>query len=203
MVLPSQVPIFSMMGSSQFLSLFSILSLLALRIKPSLLVDNVPIGPWTLPFVHLLNPNSLRATDRRVENPISKGIIASEPQVMENEVSPVNRRGVVRYVQRTSGSSSTHLPLASSNLFFSPLTITLLTASASPFPCGQARVEYLFLMLNSPQYLLKALISNWSPLSEIRVWGIPNLVTIFFHANFFASTSLILDNDSASTHFVN
>ena len=32
-----------------------------------------------------------------VGNPVSKGITASEPYVMENDVSPVEWRGVVRY----------------------------------------------------------------------------------------------------------
>src|SRR6266702_2939836 len=118
---------------------------------------------------------------------------------MEKGVSPVERRGVVRYVQSTCGSSSTHFPFASSSLFLSPLTITLLTASACLLPCGYAGVEYLFLMPSSEQYSLKALLSNWSPLSETRARGIPNRVTIFFQTNFFTSTSRMFARGSAST----
>ena len=110
--------------------------------------------------------------------------------------------GVVRYVQRMCGNSSTHLPSASSSLFLSPLTMTLLTASACPFLCGCARVEYLFIMPRSQQYLLTALLSNWRPLSKMRVRGIPNQVTIFFQKNLLASTSLIFANGSASIHLV-
>ena len=111
-------------------------------------------------------------------------------------------RGVVWYVQRTCGNSSTHFPFASSSLFLSPLTMTLLTVSAYPFPYGYVGVEYLFVMSRLQQYLIKALLSNWSPLSEMSVWGIPNWVTIFFQTNLLASTSLIFANDSASTHLV-
>ena len=58
--------------------------------------------------------------------------------------------------------------------------MTLLTALACPFPYGYAGVEYLFVMPRSQQYLLKALLSNCSPLSEMRVRGILNRTTIFF-----------------------
>ena len=36
----------------------------------------------------------------------SAGITASAPYVKENEVSPVDLRGVVRYVHKTLGNSS-------------------------------------------------------------------------------------------------
>ena len=78
-------------------------------------------------------------------------------------------QGVVRYVQRTCGNSSIHFLFASSSLFLSPLTVTLLTVSAYPFPCGYAGVQYLFAVPKSQQYLLKALLSNWRPLFEMRV----------------------------------
>ena len=65
-----------------------------------------------------------------------------------------------------------------------------------------AEVEYLFVIPKSQQYLLKALLSNWRPLSEIGVWGTPNRVTIFFQIKFLASTSLMLARGSASTHLV-
>ena len=70
-----------------------------------------------------------------VGKPFSSGIIASAPYVIEKGVSPVDFRGVVRYVQRTCGNSSTHFPFASSNLFLNPFTMTLLTVLAYPFPC--------------------------------------------------------------------
>ena len=59
---------------------------------------------------------------------VSKGMTASTPKVIETGASPVDLRGVILYVQSTCGNSSTHLPFASSNLFFNPLTITLFTA---------------------------------------------------------------------------
>ena len=80
--------------------------------------------------------------------------------------------------------------------------MTMLTASAYPFPYGYAWVEYLFVMPRSQQYLLKALLSNYSPLSKIRVQGIPNRVTIFFQTTLLASTSLIFANGSVSTDLV-
>ena len=71
-----------------------------------------------------------------VGKPFSNGITASAPYVIEKWVSLVDFRGVVRYIQRTCDSSSTHFPLASSNIFLSPFTMILLTASACQFPCG-------------------------------------------------------------------
>ena len=71
-----------------------------------------------------------------VGNQESKRMTASAPYIIEKEVSPVDLRGVVLYVQSTCGISSAHLPFASSNLFFNPLNMTLFTASACPFPWG-------------------------------------------------------------------
>nr|POE83316.1 hypothetical protein CFP56_39882 [Quercus suber] len=58
------------------------------------------------------------------------GITASALYVKENGVSPVDLLAVVRYVHKMLGSSSANLPFVPSNLFFSPLRITLLVASA-------------------------------------------------------------------------
>ena len=74
-----------------------------------------------------------------VGKPFSRGITASAPYVIEKRVSPVDFRGVVQYVQMTCGISSIHFPFASSNLFLSSFTMTLLTVSACPFPCGVGR----------------------------------------------------------------
>ena len=52
------------------------------------------------------------------------------------------------------------------------------------------------------QYLLKALLSNWSPLFEMRVRETLNRVTIFLQMNFLASASLMLANGLVSTHLV-
>ena len=78
----------------------------------------------------------------------------------------------------------------------------LINSLGLPIPLWIAEVEYLFLMPKSQQYLLKALLSNWRPLSVMRVWGIPNRVTIFFQTNLLASTSVIFANGSTSTHLV-
>ena len=60
---------------------------------------------------------------------ILAGMTASTPNVREKEVSPVDLLGVVLYAYRTLGSSSAHLPFASSNIFFNAFTITILMAS--------------------------------------------------------------------------
>ena len=64
-----------------------------------------------------------------VGRPASKGMIASDPYVNENGVSPVDRRGVVRYAHRICGSSLTHAPFARSSRFFNPSITVLLEAS--------------------------------------------------------------------------
>ena len=63
-------------------------------------------------------------------------------------------------------------------------------------------MEYLFLMPRPLQNSRKALISNCNPLSDIREFGTPNLVMMFFHTNFLTSTSLILASASVSAHLV-
>ena len=88
---------------------------------------------------------------------------------MEKGVSPVDLRSVVWYVQRTCGNASTHFTFASSSLFFNLLTMTLLIVLACPSPYEYAGVEYLLVMPRSQQYLLKALLSNCNPLSEMSV----------------------------------
>ena len=76
----------------------------------------------------------------------SAGMTASASYVRENGVSPVDLLRVVRYAHRTLGNSSTHLPLAPSNLLFNPFTMALLVALAWPLLCGYAGVEYRFVM---------------------------------------------------------
>ena len=61
---------------------------------------------------------------------ISGGMTASALYVKEYGVSPVDLLEAVRYAHKTFGNSSVHLPLVPSSLFFSPLTTTLLVASA-------------------------------------------------------------------------
>ena len=104
------------------------------------------------------------------------GITASASYVSENGVSPVDLRGVVRYVHKMLGSFSAQLPLAPSSLLFNPFKIVLLMASSCPLLWGYVGVEYLFVMSRSRQKSRKALLSNCSPLSEIKVSGTPNLV---------------------------
>ena len=132
----------------------------------------------------------------------SASMMAYAPYVKENGVSLVDLRGVVRYAHKTLGNSSAQLPLAPSNLLFNLFKIALLTASAYPLLWGYAEVEYLFMMPRSRQKSRKALLSNCNPLLEMRVFGTPNLVTIFFHTNFLTSTSWILAKASASAHLV-
>lgn len=84
---------------------------------------------------------------------VSRRIIALDPYVMEKGVSLVDLLGVVWYIHNAWGSSSTHLPLASSSLFFNPSTMTLFVASSWPMPWGYAGVKYLFFMSKSQQCL--------------------------------------------------
>jgi len=51
----------------------------------------------------------------------------------------VDLRGVIRYVQRTCGNFSTHLPFASSNLFFKPTHYDLIDSFNLPIPLWVCR----------------------------------------------------------------
>ena len=62
----------------------------------------------------------------------SAGILASALYDKKNGVSHVNFLGVIRFAHRMLGSSSAHLPFASSSLFFNLFIIALLVASACP-----------------------------------------------------------------------
>ena len=73
---------------------------------------------------------------RMVGIPISVGMIASIPYVIVNGDMPVDLRAVVLEAQSTSGSSSTHFPLAESNHFFRAVNRVFLEASARPLLCG-------------------------------------------------------------------
>ena len=64
--------------------------------------------------------------------------------------------------------------------FFQPINYDFINCFRLPVSLWVSKVEYLFLIPSSPQYLLKALLSNWRPFSEIKVCGTSNLVTIFF-----------------------
>ena len=59
---------------------------------------------------------------------ISASMTASAPYVRENGVSPMDLLGVVWYAHKMLGSSSAHLPLVPSNIFFNPIMIALLVA---------------------------------------------------------------------------
>ena len=174
-------------------------------------VDSRPTGPWHSPFVLRLSLNSsLIAHHCCLE--WKNLFLGGKSSFQKNDSLDPIGHGEGHLLSGFARSSLVSpndvwqlfqlFPFASSNLFLSPLTMTLLTASACPFPYGYAEVEYLFFMPRSQQYLWKTLLSNWSPLSEISVWGIPNRVTIFFQTNVLASTSLIFANGSASTHLV-
>ena len=63
-------------------------------------------------------------------SPVSMGIMASTPYVIEIGVSPIEHRGVVLYAYNTIGSSSVRRPFESSSLLFKPFIIDLLVASA-------------------------------------------------------------------------
>ena len=68
--------------------------------------------------------------------PISTSIMASVPYTRLHGVSWVDDWGVHLYAHSTSNSSSSHLPFAASNRFFSCPKRTLLAASAWSFFYG-------------------------------------------------------------------
>ena len=151
MNLPSWVPAFLKTGSWHCPKLFSTLSLLVLVAVAShghhtiAWVSGGNRLAGSLPFLFFLqlNPNYFLAArhccwskgtrSQRWEASL-KGDDSLGPISHGKWVSLVDRRGVVRCVHKTCGSSSTHLSFASSNLFFSALTMTLLTVSTCPFP---------------------------------------------------------------------
>lgn len=63
-------------------------------------------------------------------------------------------------------------------------------------------MKYMFFIPKSQQYLRKALLSNLSPLFEMKVCGKSNLVTMFYQTNLFTSWSWMLERGSTLTHFV-
>ena len=130
------------------------------------------------------------------------GMTASILYIRENGVSPMDLLEVIWYAHKTLGSSSAHLPLVPSNLFFNLFTIALLVALAWLLLYGYVRVEYLFFIPRSLQNLQKALLSNCNRLLDTKDSGTPNLVTIFLHTNFLTSTSWILANASTSAYLV-
>ena len=80
--------------------------------------------------------------------------------------------------------------------------MTLLEASACPLDCGYPGEEKKFFIPRSEQNPLKSLLSNCVPLSDIAAQGMPKRVITFFQKKRLVSTSLILDNGSASIHLV-
>ena len=72
----------------------------------------------------------------------------------------VGLQAVVLQTQSTSGSSSTHLPLAKSNCFFKAVNKVLLEASAWSLLYGYREVEYRFFSFNSWHKFLYARLSN-------------------------------------------
>ena len=93
-------------------------------------------------------------------------------------------------------------PLGVIQSFLKPIDDDFVGSFGLPVSLGISWVEYLFVIPSSEQYLLKALLSNWSSLSEIRVQGTLNRVTMFLQTNLLASTYLMLASGLASTHLV-
>ena len=62
--------------------------------------------------------------------------------------------------------------------------------------------ENWFLIPRLEQKSLKPWLSNCRPFSDMIVLGIPNLQIMFFHTKFWIFASVMVDNASASTHFV-
>ena len=121
---------------------------------------------------------------------ISAGMTASVPKASENGVAPVEFFEVVLYDHKTPGSSSAHLPFASSSSFLSVLTMVLLVDSACPFDCGCCGVANVSLIFYSAQKSWNAKLMNCGPLSVKISCGTPNLHIIFFQTKFFTSVSL-------------
>ena len=117
-------------------------------------------------------------------------------------VSPVRVLAVVLYAQRTLGNSSGQAPFASSSLVLIILSSVRFVTSVCPFAWGCPSDENWFLMPNPEQKSLKAWLSNYRPLSEIIVSGIPNLQIIFFQTKLWILDSGIVARASALTHLV-
>ena len=117
-------------------------------------------------------------------------------------VSPVRVLAVVLYAHKTLENSSGHVPFTSSNqaliIFCSVRFVTFVCLLA----CGCPRDENWFLIPNSEQKSLKPWLSNYSPLFDIIVCGIPNLQIMFFHTKFWIFAFMIVGSASALTNFV-
>ena len=134
--------------------------------------------------------------------PPSIGITASVPQVSLKDVSPVRVLAIVQYAHKILGNSSGHGPFASSNQTLMVFSSAWFITSVYPLACGCPRDKNQFLIPNPKQKFLKSQLSNYHPLSNMIILGIPNLQTMFFHMKFWIFASVIVSSASISTHFV-
>ena len=99
-------------------------------------------------------------------------------------------------------SSSTQFFFFLFSLLFSPCTMMRLVTSVCPFVWGWATDVNLSLMPNSEQKALNLSLSNYFPLSVIKVWGMPNLHMTSFQKKCWIRASVMVGTASTSTHFM-
>ena len=134
--------------------------------------------------------------------PTSTRITTLVPQVSLKGVSPVQVLVVVLYTHKTLGNSSGHAPLASSNLALMILSGVWFVTFVCSFVCGCLGDENQFLIPRLKQKSLKLWLSNYYLLFDTIVRGVPNLQIMFFHTKLWIFALMMVDNASASTHFV-
>ena len=100
------------------------------------------------------------------------------------------------------GNYSGHAPFAPTNRALMIFSNVRFVTSACLSAWGCPKDEYLFFMLGLEQNNLNPWLLNWQLLSEMIVYGISNLQTIFFHTKLRTFTFVIVASASASTHFV-
>src|SRR3954463_5837408 len=92
---------------------------------------------------------------------------------MKKGENPIDLFGVVRRLQRTKGSSSTHAPYACLSRFLIPLHTRPLIFSTCPLVCDCATDAKLSLMPSLSQKSWNTLEAKFLPLSVRMLWGTP------------------------------
>lgn len=171
----------------------------------AILLDTLSlISSWQSRFVLSCSflVSSLKNSLLMLVNPTSIGITASVLYVKLNSVSLVGVLVMVLQAQRTLGSSSGHAPFAPSSQTLMAFSKVRLVTSVCPLAYGCPGDEKWFLISSLVQKYLNAWLSNFLPLSDMIILGMPNLQTMFFHIKLCTFASVIVARASASTHFV-
>lgn len=121
----------------------------------------------------LLFSISLNSRFRWLGEPISAWIKVSILKHKWSRDSLVPFLGLVRWDHNMLGNSSVQFPLAFSRHFFKPQRTVWLVNSNSLLVCGCATEANCCSILSPSQKSHKFLVSNYFPLSVIRILGIP------------------------------